>query len=698
MLSAACNETTDGPDDSSVGDSGTPPGDSGMPPGDSGMPPGDSGTLPPVGVADAQGCDPVLVHALPNALWFRHQVVGTASAAQTVLVRNRGRTHSALTSVGTLPGFSITAPTLPVALAPGEEVALEVTHLATAAGVQSGIVDIEFNGAPTEGLYLWGAAGAAAPAEVSVTECGVLDQEWTVYRLANDVTATGNCFSVQADHVTLDLDGYTIRYGSGGADRVHGVVVAATWAPNADPAFSGGSAAGLEVTNGSIVQDPGAGEFAHGVFVNQINATADIALSYLTVDVSSPSSVNIEADYKSYLHVHHNELTSTVDVIQSRHQFHGAVIRLVDGDTEYQRVHDNEIVGGAQAGILSRAAHSQIYLNDIRQNANYTNDFSVVGTGTDTDVFDNVIRPLSGRGILVSGIRVRAFENDIEATELANNDEYGGCQIGGAYAIQVENGAEQCLVFANRAVGIADACEASALKATEVRADTGNRVCHNRFEARRIGATIAGAYGVTFSGIFGGMHIIGNEIIADTALVHFPWDGGIGAVFDSNLFIRGDNPVPAGDGPDAYWTLLFGNSAAAEATLIDSRFDASVDRDAAFLFQVGGGSGWHGPAEYTERWSVVFEAVDVGGAAVADATVVVTDALGAEVVRETTDAAGSLRATLTERRRYADESAADNIEMHTPHQISVTAAGYADWSQELSATEPAVIAVELLAL
>ncbi len=48
---------------------------------------------------------------------------------------------------------------------------------------------------------------------VSLTSCGTLNQMGAVYQLQNNVDATGTCFSIQADNITLDLNGYTVTYG-----------------------------------------------------------------------------------------------------------------------------------------------------------------------------------------------------------------------------------------------------------------------------------------------------------------------------------------------------------------------------------------------------------------------------------------------------------------------------------------------------
>lgn len=54
--------------------------------------------------------------------------------------------------------------------------------------------------------------GAAYGGTVSVSACGALSQPATRYVLQNDVVSDGTCFFVNANDVTLDLNGHTVTY------------------------------------------------------------------------------------------------------------------------------------------------------------------------------------------------------------------------------------------------------------------------------------------------------------------------------------------------------------------------------------------------------------------------------------------------------------------------------------------------------
>ncbi|MBN1275240.1 DUF4838 domain-containing protein [Candidatus Woesearchaeota archaeon] len=52
--------------------------------------------------------------------------------------------------------------------------------------------------------------------EALISSCQTLDSPSTTYKLSKDVTTTGTCFTIATDGVTLDCQGHTITYGTGG--------------------------------------------------------------------------------------------------------------------------------------------------------------------------------------------------------------------------------------------------------------------------------------------------------------------------------------------------------------------------------------------------------------------------------------------------------------------------------------------------
>lgn len=82
------------------------------------------------------------------------------------------------------------------------------------------------------GLLGWLTAAQAAP--TSVTACGTISQSGT-YVLQNNITTAGTCLTIDADFVTLNLNGFTLTGDGSG----HGIVCNA-------------GRQGLEVRNGTV--------------------------------------------------------------------------------------------------------------------------------------------------------------------------------------------------------------------------------------------------------------------------------------------------------------------------------------------------------------------------------------------------------------------------------------------------------------
>jgi len=96
-----------------------------------------------------------------------------------------------------------------------------------------------------------------------VGSCGTLDVENGVYALSQDVSSTGTCFTISADNVTLDCQGYLINHTSSSAG--YGVYVSSDYARIRNCVIAeenGGSSSGgifllnsdnLEIINNSIL-------------------------------------------------------------------------------------------------------------------------------------------------------------------------------------------------------------------------------------------------------------------------------------------------------------------------------------------------------------------------------------------------------------------------------------------------------------
>lgn len=486
-------------------------------------------------------------------------------------------------------------------------------------------------------------------AATSLSDCGTLTQSGETYTLTRDLTSADTCLTVTANNVVIDLNGFTITYGSGGAANVYGV-------------RSGWGYGNIRVTNGTIRQSQSAGSFAHAIYAS---SGSNDEYDHLTLEVYSDSSAAIVTLWGTGHHVHHNSITSHVETIQDRHQNQGYDIQLWNGGSF--DVHDNTIVGGAQGGIFYyHSDNTRVYNNDISQGGQaigYSNDFCIGASGGNSEVYGNNCHPVQGRGIHLSGDASKAYGNTINVIELANNAEYGGCQAGGTYGIQIEYPATNLEVYNNTVLARADACDAQAFRATEISEGNNCRAYNNTFTAQRIGSAVGRANAVSLADVSGGLTIDGNALTGDSSNFSVDWDGA------SNVVVSG-NTVAKGSNPSSYYTVDFGNGGTHPSLgniWRDSTYQNGADdtvyrvRTAAF--------------EYFVQWTLTVTVRDQFGSAIPQANVGAYDSQDATVFSGVTDGNGVITIPLSEYRRY-NQSGVNYVQSLTPHSITVTKTSY----------------------
>ena len=202
---------------------------------------------------------------------------------------------------------------------------------------------------------------------------------------------------------------------------VFGVLGVACW----DATFGrgnpcGGSSDDLTLFGGTITQDARAAPFSHGVRLGQ-GPSRGPKVHDVTFNISADSSVPIYlTSTGTGAVISHNTINNSVARIKNRHQLHGQSIKFADGIRVPGPVaiFDNHVVGGAQGGIFSVVAGTVIRGNVVEQNGTYTNDFGVYAWANDGEVYDNVITPISGRGIQIAASRgERVHDNKVTVIE-----------------------------------------------------------------------------------------------------------------------------------------------------------------------------------------------------------------------------------------------------------------------------------------
>jgi len=482
-----------------------------------------------------------------------------------------------------------------------------------------------------------------------IYSCGVLNQASTTYVLQNDVSTSGTCFSIQNRSITLDLNGKTVTYGSGGAATGkprYGVLGITCWdtVPAADNPC-GGYFDDLSVKNGTIVQAAGAGPYSHGIRLGQ-GSGKRLKVADVNIKVSSTSSLPIHTTYQYGADISGGTINNNVTVINNRHQVEGLSVRLSESlsGTAPDNVHGVTIVGGAQGGILLTVPNSVAYDNDISLLGTYTNDFGVYLWGAKSEARNNNIHGQS-RGIHIKSTGNRAIGNTISVYEVDKNLEYKGCQVGGAFGIQHETTARSSFVNQNAVTVLANICEGRAARWTEVPAANGNLSQSNYYKASRYGTSTKMAIAASFSKSF---DIVsdGDTFEADTNSAEIAWEGSSNILIKNGTFKKGTNPS------SNYATFAYRGGTSAWATT--TRFDSMTVQDPIFLNGASkdsvvmyprGYNGWGVAASFTVQWTYRLKVVNSSGAAVSGATVTITDNKGG-VVTATTDAYGSIPPTV----------------------------------------------------
>ena len=231
------------------------------------------------------------------------------------------------------------------------------------------------------------------------------------YLLTKDITATGNAITIVAPDVVLDLDGYTVRFGTGGGKQAAGIQISAK-----------GSAA---VRNGVVVQGDASGDYSSAIESRWRAFPRDI--SAMTVTVHRPNGYPVKfLGSSAGANVHHNLLTSRVTEIESRHYPGNDLIRvdLDKSDRGACRIYDNILTGGCHRGIAvtGESTGSKIFGNDIRHHAMYVNGYAINLHAPGIEAYGNRISS-TGRGMHLTRPQLLVHDNRLDLQGRATLDD-----------------------------------------------------------------------------------------------------------------------------------------------------------------------------------------------------------------------------------------------------------------------------------
>ena len=337
--------------------------------------------------------------------------------------------------------------------------------------------------------------------------------------MANDVSSPGTCFPIGASNVTLNLNGHTITYGTGGGSAPTPAIAACA------PWYTGltasqcveGSDSNLTVYGGKIVQSTNAAPFSPIFWIGQ-GGTGGGSIHDLTVTFQSAGSqfFHGEIDGGGYT-IQNNVINDNVTNIQhsgqsplgARAAFQGYVIHSDEegtGSPVADTISGNTINGSPQGGVADGVAGSQIYSNTIKLTSTYSNDYGVIATMNNQNVHGNTITG-QGRGLDGESSGFIFNGNTVNVAEGTGNTEYGGCELDGTYGIRVKNydwpnstesgtSASTNFQITNNTITVpATHCPSTALDLTDMNSLVSGTISGNTFSAPAGSGGLANALG-----------------------------------------------------------------------------------------------------------------------------------------------------------------------------------------------------------
>ena len=302
----------------------------------------------------------------------------------------------------------------------------------------------------TGGTGTTGTGGTGTPTGTALTACKNLTASGTYY-LASDVSSAGTCFALGASNITINLNGHTITYGTGGGTAPTPAISAcAGWYTSLTASQCLGGGGNLTVYGGNIVEAANAAPFSHIFWMGQGDGAGGGYIHDLNVTFQSVGSQFFHGEvdgggYKIQNNVVNDNVTNIQQPGQSplgaRAAFQGYVIHTDEEGTGTPAPDDisgNTFNGSAQGGVADGVANSQIYNNIIKLTSYYSNDYGVLVAMNGQNVHDNTITG-RGRGLDGESSGFILNHNTVNVAEEANNSEYNGCELDGTYGIRVKN-------------------------------------------------------------------------------------------------------------------------------------------------------------------------------------------------------------------------------------------------------------------
>ena len=590
---------------------------------------------------------------------------------------------------GTKPyAWSVSSGSLPAGLTLGSSTG-QILGTPTASGSFSFAISVkDSSGVQQSATQFFAILVSAAVAGTPINSCQTLGNTGTTYTLESDVSAAGTCFTVSANNVTLDLNGHTVTYNTASqSSAVHAIAV------------TNGNSQGFTVYNGSLTE--GTGSSASGSHVIDMGVVMsgptvhDVTFTW-KADYSQAINTNygnsrVAGGSLIYNNTLNNNTAASCNQVGCRDMLQSASIRISNATATSTpaQMYGNTINGGPQGAIECDAPGCVIHDNNINPgnaSVSESNDFAI-WCWASCDVYNNTIStPLTagsqGRGIQISAVETstngaNVHNNTVTVIEKSNNHEYGGCSLGGAYALQFDDQPTGGTAQNNSFNAVADQCTGTGLRLTHTLTAT-NISKSNQYSAIRksasssacsfIGgdATTACAYAVALDSPTG-FTSQNDSFKGDSTVFYFDWDGASGVSFISPTVQKGTtNPSPN------FHTFVFRNGGTPVSNIHfqDVTFGSGTGPTDTDLPARGGNT--QAVSVYID-WSQTITVTKSSGGAASGATVTFTDALGNHYVG-TTNSSGVVVQAVPQY-RLNNDSGANGVENHNPYTRTVSMPG-----------------------
>jgi len=590
---------------------------------------------------------------------------------------------------GTKPyAWSVSSGSLPAGLTLGSSTG-QILGTPTSSGSFSFAIQVkDSSGVQESDTQVFSVLVSAAVAGTPISSCQTLGNTGTTYVLESNVSAAGTCFTVTANNVTLDLNGHTVTYNTAAqSSAVHAIAV------------TNGNSQGFSVYNGSLTE--GTGSFASGSHVIDMGVVMsgptvhDVTFTW-RADYSQAINTNygnsrVAGGSLIYNNTLNNNTAASCNQVGCRDMLQSASIRISNATATSTpaQLYGNTINGGPQGAIECDAPGCVIHDNSINPGnsaVSESNDFAI-WCWASCDAYNNTINtPLTassqGRGIQISAVETSTngadvHNNTVTAIEKSNNNEYGGCPLGGAYALQFDDQPTGGTAQNNNFNAVADQCTGTGLRLTHTLTPT-NISKSNQYSAIRksasssacsfIGgdATTACAYAAALNSPTG-FTSQNDSFKGDSAVFYFDWDGASGVTFISPTVQKGTtNPSPN------FHTFVFRNGGTPVSNIHfrDVTFGSGTGPTDTDLPARGGNT--QAVSVYID-WSQTITVTKSSGGAASGATVTFTDALGNHYVG-TTNSSGVVVQAVPQY-RLNNDSGANGIENHNPYTRTVSMPG-----------------------